>query len=65
MLQQPSVKMFDHWRALAATKGLSIADPASQLPDAEAALVLFREAGFKDVQVRDNTLTCCEAARLA
>ena len=42
--------MFDAWRALTATKGLLIADPAAQLPDAAAALRLFGEAGFEDVQ---------------
>ena len=49
--QQPAVRMFDDWRALAATKGLFIDDPAAQLPDASAAARLFTEAGFKDIEV--------------
>lgn len=43
--------MFDDWRALAATKGLYIADPAAQLPDPDAAVRMLGEAGFKDIEV--------------
>ena len=47
--------MFDNWRELAATKGLHLADPAAQLPDADAAVRIFTEAGFKDIQVSSRT----------
>jgi len=49
--QQPVIRMYDDWRALAAAKGVHVADPAAQLPDADAAVRMFGEAGFENIQV--------------
>ena len=63
-VQQPVIRMYDDWRALAATKGVRVADPAAQLPDADAAVRMFGEAGFEDIQVsRSWTAASVRVAR--
>ena len=60
-LQQPVIRMYDDWRALAATKDVQIADPAAQLPDADAAVRMFGDAGFTDIEV--NSLGTAASVR--
>ena len=50
-LQPPAVKVLDDWRALAASEGLFIEDPAAQLADPGMTRRVLTEAGYTDVQV--------------